>query len=213
MISWIVATNNLDVLYRNLIVSMWDLAGDELVVIEDAPSIANAYNQGQAKAVHPIRCYVHHDVAFLNLPLLREQLHTLVTPNVGLVGVTGSRTLVWPWWHGDTLGSVFDQRMGHLMLGSGGPCAVLDGVLLATRQMVDWDEDYPGWHGYDHDACAQMLAKGLTNWCLTDGHLMLRHNTTGSRDPTGTDWDPAEARFLMKWGGQDQLGRCLRDEV
>lgn len=201
MISWVVATHNLDTLYRNLIASMWDTAGDELVVVQDAPSIAAAYNDGQGRATHPVRCYVHHDVEFLDLPRLRAELATHVTAEVGMVGLIGSRTRVYPWWDGRQLGSVFDQRIGEVNAGPGGECVLLDGVLLATVHDVAWDETVPGWHGYDHDACEQMLARGLPNFCLTGGHQMVRHNASGSRDPDHVDgFHQAMSLIREKWG-------------
>jgi hypothetical protein len=201
MISWVAATHNLDILYRNLVLSLLDMAGDELVVVQDAPSIAAAYNEGQARAKHPIRCFVHHDVEILDLPRLRAELNTHVTADVGMVGLIGSRTRAYPWWDGRQLGSVFDQRIGELNHGPGGECLLLDGVLLATVHDVGWDETIPGWHGYDHDACEQMLHRGLPNFCLTAGHEMVRHNASGSRNPEALQgFHEALNLVREKWG-------------
>ena len=200
MISWIVATHNLDILHRNLVLSMMHMVDDELVVIQDAPSIAAAYNEGQAKAVHPVRCYVHHDVQVLDLPRLRSELLEHATEAVGMVGVVGSRTVSYPWWNGLCLGSVVDGRHGVLGFGVGGPCSMLDGLLLATAQHVDWDESIPGWHGYDHDACSQMLARGLTNYCLNAGAELVSHHTNNSRDPDLLNgFHDAMTRVREKW--------------
>lgn len=199
MISWIVATHDPMILYRHFLASL-TTAVDELVVVEGAPSIAAAYNEGQSRATRPVRCYVHHDVQILDLPRLRAELleHT---PGRGMVGVVGSRTDVLPWWDGEMCGSVFDQRIGHLDNGPGGECAVLDGLLLATAQTVKWDESIPGWHGYDYDMCRQMTDRGLINFCLTGGKEMVRHNTTSGRDPDHlTGWADALAVLRLKWG-------------
>lgn len=198
MISWIVASHDTNILYANLVASLdWNL--DEIVVVWEAPSIAAAYNEGQERAKHPLRCFVHHDVQVLDLPLLRSALLRTVTPEVGMVGVVGSRTPALPWWDGDLLGKVCDSRIGVMDYGPGGPCAVLDGLLLATVHKVQWDETIPGWHGYDYDACMQMTQRGLPNWCL-DG-LMVRHNTTSLRDPDLlAGWGEAVTRLRQKWG-------------
>lgn len=201
MISWIVASNNETVLYANLVASLdWTL--DEIVVVWDASSIAAAYNEGQARATYPLHCFVHHDVQVLDLPLLRKELLRTVTPEVGIVGVVGSRTPALPWWDGDLLGKVCDSRIGVMDHGPGGECAVLDGLLLATVHKVEWDESIPGWHGYDYDACMQMTARGLPNWCL-DG-LMVRHNTgnAGNADLL-PGWGESVERLRQKWGGVD----------
>ena len=179
-ISWIVATNDLDTLHRNLVSSIVDMANDELVVVQDAPSITAAYNEGQRLAKRSVHCYVHHDVQILDLPRLRMELGTYVTTEVGMVGLIGSRTRVYPWWNGHQLGSVLDQRIGELNSGPGGSCMLLDGLLLATVHDVAWDEAIGGWHGYDHDVCEQMTARGLSNFCLTSGHQMVRHNNTST---------------------------------
>ena len=209
MISWIVATHDREILEANLLASLAETQPiadgiDEIVVVEDAPSIAVAYNKGTALAARPVRCYVHHDVRVLDAARLRADLVAYCTPGVGLVGVIGSTTAVVPWWEGRGCGSVIDARAGRIDFGLGGhPCAYLDGLLLATTQDVEWDESYPGWHGYDHDMCQQMLARGLENWCLAGGHRLVAHHTRG---PASTDelpgWAPAAARFQAKWGAR-----------
>lgn len=199
MISWIVATHNRAILDANLLATLELADGDELVVIEDAPSIAVAYNRGQARATQPVRCYVHHDVQILDLPKLRAELLEHC-PGSGVVGVIGSRNPVVPWWDGDTLGSVVDARLGRLDFGAGGPCAYLDGLLLATSHSLEWDESYPGWHLYDHDICRQALDAGHTNWCLEGGAELVRHNTSGtSRMRELVGWDTGLARFIEKY--------------
>jgi glycosyl transferase family 2 len=207
MISWIVATHDREILRDNLLDSLGDLAGDELIVVEDAPSIAAAYNKGTAEATQPVRAYVHHDVQVIDPDRLRKQLVDACRPWVGMVGVIGSRTPVLPWWEGRRCGSVLDARatarqIGPLNYGPGGPVIYLDGLLLATAENVLWDESYPGWHLYDHDMCQQQLAAGRWNWCLTGGHEMVRHNNVGH--PTDVDqiggWATGLRRFKEKWG-------------
>lgn len=203
MISWIVASHREDVLQGVLLASLGDVEslGDEVVIVRDAPSIAVAYAAGQDAASQPVRCFIHHDVRVLDVERLRWHLlvysgHTAR----GMVGLIGSRDAVMPWWDGDMLGSVVDTRMGKLGPGTGGQCAMLDGLLLATRQTVPWDTDAPGWHGYDHDACSAMLARGLTNWCLSDGHLLAEHVNESPSDLSQlAGWGQAAARWRQRW--------------
>lgn len=203
MISWIVATNNPAVLEENLLATLTPDDDDEVIVVADPESLTQAYAFGQQRATRPIRAYVHSDVQILDPDRLRKELRTHCTTERGIVGVIGSHNRVMPWWNGAKLGSVVDARMGELNFGSGGPCAILDGLLLATVQTVPWDEEWPGFHGYDHDACRLMLAQGLPNWCLTDGHQMVLHNTTGSTNVTElAGWAEAVTRYQEKWGPQ-----------
>lgn len=200
MISWIVASHRPELLATNLLSTLEIDNGDDLVVIENAPSITMAYAEGQERATQPIRCYIHSDVQILDTSELRSQLIE-TTPGVGIVGVIGSRSMVLPWWNGDLLGSVQDGRLGTLDFGLGGPCDVLDGLLLASRRTLTWDTDWPGWHGYDYDICQQMLYVGSVNFCLDNGKDLIRHN---SDSPFALDsiegWHDAPLRFIAKWG-------------
>jgi hypothetical protein len=208
MISWIVASHRPEVLAANLAATLVLGDCDELVVVENSPSIAVAYNRGQARATQPIRCYVHQDVQVLDPTRLRSELLVHCTPKVGMVGVVGSVDRVVPWWEGVCRGSAVDARMGVLDFGAGGECAYLDGLLLATAQRLVWDEDYPGFHTYDHDMCEQQLAAGRRNWCLTGGAGLVLHNTAGPTDVARLNgWDAGLARFRRKWGMDGSGGR------
>lgn len=200
MISWVVASHRPDVLDANLRASLQLANGEELVVVEDAKSIAAAYNEGQARSRGPIRVYVHHDVQILDNAGLRAQLVQRCQPWVGIVGVVGSWARHVPYWEAATCGSVQDTRIGVVGPGRGGECAYLDGLMLATVQTLTWDETYPGWHWYDHDICEQMLSLGAPNWCLTGGADLVLHNNTSSHDPEGLDgWNDGLAKFREKW--------------
>lgn len=202
MISWIIASHKPDVLEANLLASLPPNDDDEVIIVPDPESITKAYASGQERATRPIRVYVHSDVELLDPARLRADLTAACTDQVGIVGLVGSVEVRMPWWDGHCLGSVVDGRMGELHFGPGGDCSMLDGLLLATTQHVGWDTSWPGWHGYDHDACTQMLRRGLVNRCLTGGHEMVRHNTTGTSTMAHlTGWDDAVRRYKDKWGG------------
>lgn len=198
-ISWIVATHDREILNRSLLPTV--PTTDELVIVEDAPSIAAAYNEGAARATHRMKVYVHHDVAIADPDRLRREVVARCAADVGIVGVIGSTTPVVPWWSGEQVGSVIDSRHGRLGPGGAGICDYLDGLLLATAQNLVWDEQYPGWHLYDHDICQQMSAAGLPNVCIPDGHEMVRHETSGRRSVEALNgWAEGVQIFRSKWG-------------
>jgi hypothetical protein len=209
MISWVVATHRPEVLDAVLRPSLEPLpAGDEVVVVAGAPSIAAAYNEGGRRAGNRVQVYVHHDVRVLDLAGLRDEvLAACGDGTVGLAGVIGSTVPVVPWWQGTVCGSVQDARVRSLHAGPGGhACAYLDGLLLATARDVRWDESIPGWHLYDHDMCQQMLAAGLRNWCLPYGDRLVRHETGGPTDMGAvTGWEQARVRFVAKWSTTEVL--------
>lgn len=198
MISWIAAWHDQRILDDNLGATLKLIDNDELILIEGAESITLAYAEGQAKATQPVKCYIHSDVQILDLVRLRMLLIHNTAGDRGIVGVIGSRTHALPWWNGTLIGSVIDSRLGTLDYGFGGPCTILDGMLLATRRYVSWDISWPGWHGYDHDACAQMRALGQENFCLSEGATMIRHNADLPVGPVA-GWPEAEARYREKW--------------
>lgn len=201
MISWIVATHDRAVLERFLLPTV--PVDDELIIVDNAPSIAVAYNEGTSRASHRIKAYVHHDVVLVDTERLRQHLFAFCNGVNGIVGVIGSRTPVVPWWSGEMVGNVVDTRSGFGAIGPGGEgaAAYLDGLLLATAQDLIWDETYDGWHLYDHDICQQALAAGLVNVCLPGGKDLVRHETSGPhrvRDIAG--WAAAVEVFRGKWG-------------
>lgn len=200
MISWIVASHRPELLEQNLLASLTIEDGDELVLVEDAESITLAYTMGQGRANNEIHCYIHSDVQVLDTQLLRSALIE-ATQGTGIVGVIGSRSMTMPWWHGDgLLGSVQDSRLGVLDFGPGGDCSVVDGMLLATRHLVPWDIKWPGWHGYDHDICRQMIRYSLQNVCISDGKSMVRHNSDSPFSVEVIDgWPDAADRYNRKW--------------
>lgn len=175
MISWIVASHQPEML-EGMCATIPLLPGDEFVVIENPTAITKAYNEGTARARNRLRCYLHHDVRVLDYPRLRQELLIRCTPNTGLAGVAGhvAPILGFPWGM-HAVGSITETRRDLFATAGDEFCPIVDGVLLATVQEIEWDERYPGFHFYDIDACVQMVARGLPNWCLGDGRTLIEH--------------------------------------
>lgn len=206
MISYIVMSNDKAVLERNLLRTLKLKNDDEIIVVMDKPSAAIALNIGIVKVKNAIKCFVHSDVVILDNERLRYELSEHCDAKTGIVGVIGSKGTQIPWWEKETCGSIIDGRLGLLDFDGGDcECVVMDGLMLATAQDVQFDESFPGFHIYDYDICKQMTAKGLPNYCLRDGKSLIAHNCKG---PTNTEELDSSylgnlARFNNKWKQED----------
>lgn len=180
-ISYITCTNNFEILDNCLLKSIkfdWE---DEIIVIESPKSIAEGYNTAIDHAKHKIKCFIHHDIIITNPEMLRKNIMSYCTQDVGIVGVIGSKQETIPWWNDGDIGSVVDTRMGIIWFDEGkNYCKTLDGIVLATCQDVRFDESIPGFHLYDQDICKQMTNQGLQNFCMGNGYRMLTHFTSGT---------------------------------
>lgn len=178
-ISYIVCTNNHELLNNCLLKSLKLDNDDEIVVVENPKSIAEGYNCGIDNAKHKIKCFIHHDLIVTNPILLRMNLMAYCTEDIGMVGVIGSITDQTPWWEGEGIGSAVDTRKGIIYFSEGKDfCEHLDGILLATYQDVRFDESIPGFHLYDQDICKQMTMQGKRNFCIGDGYRIVTHFTS-----------------------------------
>ena len=200
-ISYITCTNNHEILNKCLLPSIkldWE---DELVVVENPKSIAEGYNTGIDQAKHKIKCFIHHDIILTNPILLRMNLMSYCTQDIGIVGVIRCKNNTVPWWEGDTIGSVVDTRKGIIWFDKGKDyCESLDGIVLATYQDVRFDESIPGFHLYDQDICKQMTNQGLQNFCAGDGFRMVTHFTSTPTDTSQINgYNEALDVYRKKW--------------
>lgn len=203
MISYVVMCNDKQTLERNLLRSLKLKDGDEIVVVMDKPSAAIALNIGMDKAKNKIKAFIHSDVIVLDNERFRAELLEHCNDQTGMVGVIGSRNSTHiPWWEKDTCGSVREARLGVIDFDGGDcPCAILDGLFLATSQEFRFDESFPGFHFYDYDSCKLMLNNGFANWCLKDGKSLLSHNckTPFDVNQLGKTYSGNIELFKKKW--------------
>ena len=200
-ISYITCTHNKKIFEKCLLKSLILKDDDELIVIENARSIAQGYNIGIDKAKNKIKCFIHHDLIVTNPILLRMNLIAYCIEEIGMVGVIGSQTDASPWWDGQCVGSVVDSRSGILYFSDGKQfCLHLDGLMLATYQDVRFDEFIPGFHLYDQDICKQMEQKGKKNFCIKDGYRMITHFTSTPMDTSKINgYAKAMEVYKQKW--------------
>jgi len=200
-VSYITCTHNKKIFQKCLFKSLILKDDDELIVIENAKSIAEGYNTGIDKAKNKIKCFIHHDLIVTNPILLRMNLMAYCIDDIGMVGVIGSVTDASPWWEGQCVGSVVDSRNGILYFNDGKEfCLHLDGLMLATYQDVRFDESIPGFHLYDQDICKQMEKQNKRNFCVKDGYRMITHFTNGPMDISQINgYAEAMEIYKQKW--------------
>jgi hypothetical protein len=145
-ITYITAVNNESQYNSHVVRSLCPLGpDDEFIPVYDKTDAGEAYNEGIAKAKNRFKCFLHQDVIVIDPVLLRNHiLGVCGSPGVGMFGIMGSTDrLSCPWWvnQGAMVGSVIHSK-GLIQGGPGGSCALLDGLLLATGEEVEFSEEY-----------------------------------------------------------------------
>lgn len=184
LIAWV---NDAD-MFRSLIVrtmtSVYQIGEYNLQVIMVTPdagctNIGEAYNIGRQLASYRTKLYIHQDAQ----PVSRffvERLHDMfdTNPNIGAVGLVGCIS--------DTGGAYFhapvNERRG-MYWGTFYPererVAIVDGMLLATRENIEWAECYEGPHMAIEDYCMRVREAGKEVWTI-DAYTL--HFSPGEQD-------------------------------
>ena len=183
----------------------------EIIVIDDARSLAEGYNRALGRARHEIVVFAHDDVDILSPDFAARLLRGISRHD--LVGVAGTRKLVGGAWHfaghphlaGQvgmpgaeggyvvTLYDVMERETKGLQ--------ALDGLLLATRRdsalRLGFDEaTFDGWHLYDLDFSLRAAQEGMD--CATCNDILAVHDSQGSYDDR---WLEYAQRFHAKHQG------------
>lgn len=169
----------------------------EIIVIDNSGneySIFSAYNKGVEKSNFPYLCFVHEDVLFKTQDWGKNLLSHLTGNNIGFVGIAGSGLVTRipaSWW---MVGYGYKNIIQHnkksnkkqkfeVHQNSFSPksVVVLDGVFLSSHRdvfdKIKFDENFEGFHGYDHDICIQSKVAGFNNLVVSD--ILLEHFSEG----------------------------------
>lgn len=141
-------------------------------------TMGQAYAAAQKRAMYATRVYIHQDVAIMSRDFVVKLHEMLDQPHIGAVGAVG--TVV------DTGGAYFhadlDDRRG-VYYGVAYPERAkvqnLDGMLLCTREEIEWCGEYKTRHMVIEDACMQIRRMGLENWTID---AVFQHYTKGEPD-------------------------------
>jgi hypothetical protein len=178
----------------------------EIVVLNDARSLAEAYGRALAVARGSLVLFCHDDIEIVSdAPHARIEAALAVAD---VAGIAGTSRLTGPKWitarrphvHGHVITPAADGRWTLSLYGtltgiSGGLCA-LDGVFIAARretfQRVGFDaEHFDGFHLYDIDFSFRAWQEGL-ELCVCN-EIDLIHASPGH---FGAEWQRHAERFV-----------------
>jgi hypothetical protein len=180
--------------------------GRQLLGLSGQDSIAVAYN----RILEAFDCrdlpglVLQHDDLEIVDPMAEPiLLEALSVEDVALVGVAGgdARSGL-AWWNIDPVGHQLTDSMNIDFGRRSGDVTLLEGSLLAfspwAMENLAFDEDYPGFHGYDEIAMqARDQGKRVVVVDLdTHHHSMLGFDSVDSH----AEWHRADERFRKKWG-------------
>jgi hypothetical protein len=186
----------------------------ELIHIDNSNnsySIFQAYNRGIQLSQYPYLCLVHEDVEFHSYKWGVKLIKHLQDERTGIVGVAGC-ALISPvpgQWNDfyqsmQIIQSSSERKRKKRILKSHGltpapwPVVALDGVILCMRknltEKIKFDEDLPGFHGYDLDICLQAHQSGYKNLVVND--LLIEHFSNGC---FGKEYYQNTFRIFEKW--------------
>lgn len=162
-------------LFRDLIVRTmtpcYQIGEFDLQVIMITPqagckNIGEAYNIGRQLATHRTKLYIHQDAQPVDRHFV-QKLHDLfdTNPLAGAVGLVGSVTDTGgAYFHADVAdrrgmywGTFYHERER---------VAIVDGMLLATREDIEWAECYEGTHMAIEDYCMRVREAGKEVWTI-----------------------------------------------
>ena len=179
--------------------------GYPLHAVSGQTSIAVAYNAMLDLASGADALILLHDDLELTDPQALEKITAaLAQPGVGIVGVAGGGAGAGIGWWGQA--PIGHQKTDVMNIDFGiraGQVDVLEGSLLALNSRaidnVRFDENYPGFHGYDADICMQAIDLDLSVQVIdvdTWHHTQMGYKSESSR----SDWQRADQYFRDKWG-------------
>ncbi len=144
----------------------------DLVVVQDARSMAAGYNEGMAASDAKYKIYLHQDT-FIVEPCFLDRLLKLFRSDkrIGMTGIIGAERLASDgvMWHEERCGNFY--RLEELIRGGydnikwqkrgNREVEAIDGFLMATQYDLPWREDiFQGWDFYDISQCMEFRRAG-----------------------------------------------------
>jgi len=188
-------------------------------------SITKAYNSGAEKAKYDNLLFLHEDVIFHTSDWGEKLIIHLNNINTGVIGVAGSDyvpSAPCSW----TVVSGINRNFYHILQNNKDktnktlqsnidktyPVFGLDGVFLSIKKekfnVLKFDENIPGFHGYDLDFTLRS-AKKNQNYVIHD--ILIEHFSTGNAN---REWFFSNMEIRKKNGcdyQQKNIGRIERE--
>lgn len=146
----------------------------DFIVKKGAKSMAEGYNQAMKGSSSEIKVYLHQDVFILNKNFIKDIMDIFSSDlSIGMIGMVGYERVSSDgiMWHaGQLLGETFERSSKLFNLSTYSYSvendgyryvAQIDGLLMATRADVEWNEEYiKGFDFYDAIHSIEMLRAG-----------------------------------------------------
>lgn len=161
----------------------------ETLVIRNASSMTNGYNQAMGKSDAKYKIYLHQDVFIVNRNILASLLNIFQEDSIGMVGVLGKReflpaaeyTVTWDTGGVEVCNAVktFYNNYNYASEEDYMDVVAIDGMFMATQYDLAWDEkNFDGWDFYDISQSVNFTQAGYrlavprisrdTLWCFHD---------------------------------------------
>lgn len=141
----------------------------ELLVIEDAKSMASGYNEGMDASDAKYKIYLRQDTLVVEKQILKKLVEIFgADEEIGIIGTVGCEHLPKDAviWHGDLCGNLYEAASkGHVEMErfphGYREVEAVEGGFLATQYDLPWREDrLEGWEFYDVSQCMEFRRAG-----------------------------------------------------
>lgn len=186
----------------------------ELIVIDNSLnrySIFEAYNQGIAKSIYDILCFIHDDIFLKSKDWGIVLKEILLNNEVGLVGLAGakSKSKTPSLWRdveeSHRVVNIYQSFKGSSketefwlegFNNNEEEVVVMDGVFIAARKdnRFEFDESINGFHNYDFNIC--MEYKRLNYKSIITNRIALEHKSVGLMN---SNWLETSLYFTKKY--------------
>ncbi|MDB5200764.1 MAG: hypothetical protein JWQ27_173 [Ferruginibacter sp.] len=163
---------------------------------ERGDGICSVYNEGAGKARYELLCFIHEDIRIHTNGWGKQLAELFKDESIGLAGVSGSvykSSYPATWsaclpecYRTNSIQHFPDRDIPSAILSNPlneaqAEVAVIDGVFMATTKAVfqrfTFDDNLPGFHGYDIDYSLQVGAAFKVVVCL---EILLEHFSAGT---------------------------------